>query len=69
MPATCPVLLTKGTGTADWLKRLVDVLGEKLPNATVVELEGDHAHHIESIDAFLAALEAHLVRAARTRTA
>jgi hypothetical protein len=27
-----------------------------------VELEGDHAHHIESIDGFLAALEAHLGR-------
>ncbi len=60
---TCPVLLTKGTTTADWLVRVVDVLGEELPNATVVELEGDHAHHIESIDAFLGALEAHLARA------
>lgn len=57
---TRPVLLTKGTTTADWLKRLVDVLGERLPNASVVELEGDHAHHIESIDAFLGSLEAHL---------
>lgn len=59
---TCPVLLTKGTRTADWLKRLVDVLGERLPNASVVELEGDHAHHIESIDAFLVALDEHLTR-------
>jgi pimeloyl-ACP methyl ester carboxylesterase len=59
-----PVLLTKGTRTADWLKRLVDVLGERLPDATVVEFEGDHAHHIESIDAFLEALERHLRRAA-----
>ena len=57
---TCPVLLSKGTTTADWLKRLVDVLGTRLPDASVVELEGDHAHHIESIDAFLGALEAHL---------
>ncbi|MHB1473707.1 MAG: alpha/beta fold hydrolase [Dermatophilaceae bacterium] len=59
---TCPVLLTKGTRTADWLKQLVDVLVEQLPNASVVELEGDHAHHIQSIDAFLAALESHLTR-------
>lgn len=59
---TCPVLLTKGTRTADWLKRLVDVLGERLPNASVVEIEGDHAHHIESIDAFLVALDEHLTR-------
>jgi len=56
------VLLTKGTQTADWLKRLVDVLGERLPDASVLELEGDHAHHIESIDAFLAALEELLTR-------
>jgi pimeloyl-ACP methyl ester carboxylesterase len=59
---TCPVLLTKGTRTTDWLRRVVDVLAERLPNASVVELEGDHAHHIESIDAFLAVLEAHLTR-------
>jgi pimeloyl-ACP methyl ester carboxylesterase len=60
---TCPVLLTKGTRTSEWLKRLVDVLGERLPNASVVELEGDHAHHIQSIDAFLGALERHLAMA------
>ncbi|MEX0789599.1 MAG: alpha/beta hydrolase [Actinomycetota bacterium] len=65
----CPVLLTKGTRTADWMKRLVDVLGERLLNASVVELEGDHAHHIESIDAFLTALDAHLARAEATRIA
>ena len=65
---TCPVLLTKGTRTADWLKRLVDVLGERLPNASVVELEGDHAHHIESIDAFLEALQAHLTHTDEGRT-
>lgn len=57
---TVPTVLFKGTLTADWLKRMVDVLGERLPAATVVELEGDHACHIQSIDAFLAALERHL---------
>lgn len=66
---TCPVLLTKGTRTADWLKRVVDILGEWLPNASVVELDGDHAHHIESIDAFLRALDAHLTRTEDARTA
>lgn len=59
---SCPVLLVKGTVTADWLKRLVDVLGQRIPNATVLELAGDHACHIESIDAFLEALQAHLAR-------
>jgi pimeloyl-ACP methyl ester carboxylesterase len=56
----CPVLLVKGTVTIDWEKRVVDVLGERLPNATVVELDGDHAAHIQSLDAFLEALESHL---------
>lgn len=61
----CPVLLTKGTRTDNLDKRVVDVLGERLPNASVVELDGDHAHHIESLDAFLGVLEAHLNRAGR----
>ena len=60
----CPVLLVKGTDTTDWLKRVVDVLGERLPAATVVELPGDHACHIQSIDAFLGALDSHLAGAA-----
>ncbi len=64
-----PVLLTKGTRTANWLKRVVDVLGERLPNASVVELEGDHAHHIQSVDAFLGALETHLTRTEEARIA
>jgi pimeloyl-ACP methyl ester carboxylesterase len=64
---TCPVLLTKGTRTADWLKRLVDVLRERLPNASVVELEGDHAHHVQSIEGFFGALEAHLTRTGEGR--
>ena len=59
---SCPVLLVKGAATADWLKRVVDVLGQRVPSAKVVELEGDHASHIHSIDAFLDALEAHLAR-------
>ena len=57
---TCPVLLTKGTVTAPWMKRVVDVLGEYLPDTRVVELDGDHAAHIQSIDRFLEELEAHL---------
>ena len=57
---SCPTLLFKGTMTAGWLKRVVDVLGERLPRATVVELEGDHACHIESIHDFLDAFERHL---------
>jgi pimeloyl-ACP methyl ester carboxylesterase len=56
----CPVLLVKGSVTTDAEKRLVDILGERLPDATVLELPGDHASHIQSIDAFLEAFEKHL---------
>ena len=61
----CPVLLVKGTVTAGWLKRVVDVLGERLPNATVLELPGDHACHIQGIDAFLEAVDGHIAGGAR----
>lgn len=60
---TCPVLVTKGTTTAPWERRVVDLIGELVPDARVVELEGSHAHHIESIDEFLEELETHLERA------
>ncbi len=56
----CPVLLTKGTETGEWEKRVVDALGRHLPNARVVEFEGSHAHHIENMDRFLDALDGHL---------
>lgn len=56
----CPVLLVKGSVTTAGEKRVVDILGERLPNATVLELPGDHASHIQSIDAFLGAFEKHL---------
>lgn len=57
---SCPVLLTKGTKTGKVERRVVDLLVLHLPNARVVELEGSQAHHIESIDRFLEALEKHL---------
>jgi pimeloyl-ACP methyl ester carboxylesterase len=56
----CPVLLVKGTATTAWERRVVDVLGARIPRAKVLELPGDHASHIQSIDAFLDALEQHL---------
>lgn len=45
---SCPTLLVKGTVTAHWLKRVVEVLGQHLPDVTVLELEGDHACHIQT---------------------
>jgi pimeloyl-ACP methyl ester carboxylesterase len=56
----CPVLLVRGSVTTEMDKRVVNVLGERLPDATVLELPGDHASHIQSIDAFLEAFEKHL---------
>ncbi|HXV70896.1 MAG TPA: alpha/beta hydrolase [Acidimicrobiia bacterium] len=56
----CPVLLTKGTTTGRMERRVVDLLAQHLPDARVVELEGSHAHHIESIDRFLEVFEHHL---------
>ncbi|MEX2554423.1 MAG: alpha/beta hydrolase [Actinomycetota bacterium] len=61
---SCPVLLVKGTSTGDWEKRVVDELGARIAGARVVELPGDHASHIQSIDRFLEELEAHLQRSA-----
>jgi len=58
-----PALVTKGTSSTPLDRRLVDVLGTHLPHARVSEFEGDHAHHIQQIDPFLEALEAHLTQA------
>ena len=59
---TAPTLLTKGTQSTPVDRRIVDLLGERLPDAQMREFEGDHAHHIEQIDGFLDALEGHLAR-------
>lgn len=62
-----PVLLVKGTQSSPWLRSIVDVLGAHYPRATVLELDGTHACHIEQIDAFMAALDAHLAGADAVR--
>jgi pimeloyl-ACP methyl ester carboxylesterase len=58
-----PVLLVKGTVSTGWLRRVIDVLGRSYPRATVLDLPGSHACHIESIDAFMDAFERHLSNA------
>ncbi|MFJ9447370.1 alpha/beta fold hydrolase [Kitasatospora sp. NPDC101235] len=58
----CPVLLVHGSATTDWLKRVVAVLNERLPDTRLLELPGDHACHLENPDAFLTALERHLAQ-------
>lgn len=55
-----PTLLTRGSHTESWDRRTVDLLGQYLPNARVVEFEGGHAHHIENLDAFAGVMEDHL---------
>lgn len=55
-----PTLLVRGTSTAPWLRKVVDLIHGGLPNARVVELAGGHASMLESPDAFLAALNQHI---------
>jgi pimeloyl-ACP methyl ester carboxylesterase len=54
-----PVLLVRGTSTAPWLRAVVDLLADRLPIATVVDLQGGHACLLESAEAFVAALRTH----------
>ena len=55
-----PVLLVKGTRSSPWLRDIVDALGRHYPRATVLDLEGSHACHVEQIDEFMPRLEEHL---------
>lgn len=55
-----PTLLIRGTVSAPWLRAVVDVLAEGLPDAKVVELAGGHASMLQSPEAFLASLEEHV---------
>jgi pimeloyl-ACP methyl ester carboxylesterase len=48
-----PVLLIKGTGSAGFHHRIVDLLAEEFPQAKVIEMPGGHAPHIVSMDRFL----------------
>lgn len=48
-----PVLLVKGTGSASFLHRIIDVLHVNLPDSRVIEMPGGHAPHIASRERFL----------------
>lgn len=52
-----PVLLFKGTGSPDYLRGIVDILGQEFPAVRVHELPGAHALHIVSMPAFLEIFE------------
>ncbi len=58
-----PVLLVYGDATEPWLKAVPQILGATYPRSRVLELPGNHACHIQSIDLFLKELEEHLVTA------
>ena len=58
-----PVLSVYGDATEPWLSALARLLGDVYPNARVLELPGNHACHIQSIDLFMKELEEHLATA------
>ena len=61
-----PILAVKGTDTAGYLAAIVDDIVANAPNATLLELPGGHACHLENFDRFLDELEAHIAKTART---
>jgi pimeloyl-ACP methyl ester carboxylesterase len=50
-----PVLLVKGTGSAQFLHKIIDELADGLPDSKVIEMPGGHAPHIVSREKFLVA--------------
>jgi hypothetical protein len=54
------VLLVKGTQSSPWVRDIADALGRHYATATVLDLEGTHACHIERINEFMPRLEEHL---------
>ncbi|MGD9710640.1 MAG: alpha/beta fold hydrolase, partial [Thermomicrobiales bacterium] len=59
-----PILLVRGKETSDLLGAPTTIIAATAPNATVLELPGGHACHLENPDRFLEAFEAHLASAA-----
>jgi pimeloyl-ACP methyl ester carboxylesterase len=51
-----PVLLVRGTGSAQFLHQIIHALATQFPQARVVEMPAGHAPHIVSRDRFLAEL-------------
>ncbi|MDR7481858.1 MAG: alpha/beta hydrolase [Armatimonadota bacterium] len=55
-----PVLLFKGLGSPDYLRAIVDVLGDEFPYAVVHELPGAHVLHLVAMQEFLGLFAASL---------
>lgn len=57
---TKPVLLVKGSGSAEFLHAIIDTLDRIFPNGSTVEFPGGHAPHIISMQPFMETLTAFL---------
>ena len=62
-----PVLAFKGLGSTGFEREIVDLIGELVPNASVVELGGAHMLPIVSKDVFLRTLRGFLAASAHVR--
>lgn len=58
-----PVLCVRGTTTSAWLRDVVDVLVERLPMATVLDLAGGHASLLQHPETFVDAVTQHVAGA------
>ncbi len=58
-----PILVVRGTDTTETLSMIAGCIAATAPNATLLELPGGHACHIQHIDRFLEELERHLAGA------
>jgi pimeloyl-ACP methyl ester carboxylesterase len=56
----CPVLCVRGTGTSPWLSSVVEVLLARLPDASLLELDGGHAALLQNSAQFAAAVTEHV---------
>jgi pimeloyl-ACP methyl ester carboxylesterase len=59
------VLLVKGTASAPFLHKIIDVLAASFPHAEVTEMPAGHAPHIVSMERFLGELKAFQENGAR----
>lgn len=59
-----PILAVKGRESVPEEISVVDAIATTAPNATLLELPGDHACHLQNPDTFLAALASHMAQAA-----
>lgn len=57
-----PLLVVMGTASPYDVRLVAQIIARTAPNATVLELPGDHTCHIRHMDSFLQALDRHLQR-------